>query len=459
LNDKCIMDSNKSIDEKILVISGKRLVIRLSSLGIAIYTGFIITQPWLALFEEIRAALHIVIVLMALLILVAGNYNNYKIKLETSKIDLFWGLAYALIVLYIFMNGIAAYSFDLFFYTAGIFFLLLTKTSIENYRVSIKLLSLAAVIYAAGSIVQFLFTDSFNKFLFIFASTSAQLRITELVSGNYFPGFGFGAPATAAAFMVVGLGLALALWKYSYKQRKILNKLLIGSFTFILFFGLLATGKRSILMWAVAALFITYYVMGSGKKNKQRIITIILLIAFFILLFFILPIVLDDSPLYTRFASLVMDLKIGEASGSVALRFRHYQDAWKLFLENPLFGVGWRQFVVLTTGFYPRGYSVHNVYLQLLCEMGIFGFSIIMLPFVYAYYQAYKAFRAVLKQPLLFAPLWKIGLAYSFYFQTFFLFYSLTENPFYNIIYMLLYFLAVSISNAYIVIEKVCSRT
>jgi hypothetical protein len=150
----------------------------------------------------------------------AGKYNNYKIKLETSKIDLFWGLAYALIVLYIFMNGIAAYSFDLFFYTAGILFLLLAKTSIENYRVSINLLSLAAVIYAAGSIAQFLFTDSFNKFLFIFSSTSSQFRITGLVTGNYFPGFGFGAPATAAAFMVVGLGLALALWEYSYKQSK-----------------------------------------------------------------------------------------------------------------------------------------------------------------------------------------------------------------------------------------------
>jgi hypothetical protein len=90
-----------------------------------------------------------------------------------------------------------------------------------------------------------------------------------------------------------------------------------------------------------------------------------------------------------------------------------------------------------------------------LCEMGIFGFSIIMLPFVYAYYQAYKAFRAVLKQPLLFAPLWKIGLAYSFYFQTFLLLYCLTENPFYNIIYILLYFLAVSILNSFIVIKKI----
>jgi hypothetical protein len=72
LNDKCAKFSNKLINEKVLVIRGKHLVICPSSLGIAIYTGFIITQPWLALFKEIRAALHIVIVLMALLILVGG---------------------------------------------------------------------------------------------------------------------------------------------------------------------------------------------------------------------------------------------------------------------------------------------------------------------------------------------------------------------------------------------------
>jgi len=164
--------------------------------------------------------------------------------------------------------------------------------------------------------------------------------------------------------------------------------------------------------------------------------------------------IFDGLPLLSRFSLIMMDFQAGEASGSIALRFRHYQDAWKLFIENPLSGVGWRQFIVLTSGFYPVDYSVHNVYLQLLCEMGIIGFLIIMTPLAYGYFKTCKVLKVLMLQSFQINPLWKASLALSFYYQTFFLLYCLTENPFYNLIYILLYFLAVSMLNSFIVLEK-----
>ena len=449
----CKINLSKITDETELLICGKRISIDLPSVGIAVYALFIITQPWLACFMETRAVLHIAIVFLALVLLSVDNIKGLKLKDHLSKVDLFWILAFALIVVYIFLGGIAAYKFDLFYFTVGTLFLLLAKAGIERYHPAMRLLKIGAIVYASGSILQHLFTDSFNRLLFVFASTSSQIRIAELVSGYYYPGFGFGSPATAAAYMVVGLGIIFAFWSSRTKQGKIVDGFLIT----LMFIGLLATGKRSILIWAVAALYITYNFLITGKKNRQLILAISLLLAILIFLY-VLPMAFDEIPIFQRFASLVLDFDDGEAPGSVALRLRHYQDAWNLFLENPLFGVGWRQFIVLTSGFYPRGYSVHNVYLQLLSEMGTFGFIIIMLPIIYGYIRTYQVLKSLLVRRHKLNPLWKAGMTFSFYFQTFFLLYCLTENPFYNIIYMLLYFLAVSLLNAYIVIEKDCFR-
>lgn len=437
--------------ETVIVICGKRIRIDLPKIGITIYTLFIITQLWLARFEEIRAILHISVVFLALSFLLLENFKGLKIKNNQTIIDLFWFLAYTVIVFYILLAGFVAYTFDLFIFTTGILFLFFAKASFNSYLPAITLLKIAAIVFASGSILQYLFTDSFNRYLFKFVSTPSQLLITQLVINDYYPGFGFYAPASSAAYMVMGLGIVVVFWILESKKRVMI---IDGFLIVLLIIGLLATGKRSILLWALAAVIISYFALELRIKKQQRILLVSLSIAFLVLLLFILPTIFDGVPLLSRFSLVMMDFKAGEASGSIALRFRHYQDAWKLFIENPLSGVGWRQFIVLTSGFYPVDYSVHNVYLQLLCEMGIFGFFIIITPLIYAYLKTHKVLKKVLIEPSKFNSLWKEGLAISFYFQTFFLLYCLTENPFYNLIYLLLYFLAISILNSFIVLEK-----
>ena len=69
--------------------------------------------------------------------------------------------------------------------------------------------------------------------------------------------------------------------------------------------------------------------------------------------------------------------------GSIAFRVLLWQSAWQMFLDNPVLGIGFDNFVLhnVSTAYFPflkalggEGLYVHNVYLQILVEMGLIGF-------------------------------------------------------------------------------------
>lgn len=62
-------------------------------------------------------------------------------------------------------------------------------------------------------------------------------------------------------------------------------------------------------------------------------------------------------------------------------RFALWKKALELFEENPVFGIGWKQFVNNNT----YKHNVHNTYLQWLCESGIVGFVLLFLLYVSMY--------------------------------------------------------------------------
>jgi O-antigen ligase len=54
---------------------------------------------------------------------------------------------------------------------------------------------------------------------------------------------------------------------------------------------------------------------------------------------------------------------------SVNIRLKHYSDAWQLFKQKPLFGMG--------TGGFPGGYP-HNIFLEIAAENGLLGLVIFL---------------------------------------------------------------------------------
>jgi len=58
-------------------------------------------------------------------------------------------------------------------------------------------------------------------------------------------------------------------------------------------------------------------------------------------------------------------------------RLDHFELAWQWFAENPLSGIGLGNFYVQSRS----GYDIHNLYLALLCEMGILGLGVLLAAF------------------------------------------------------------------------------
>lgn len=104
---------------------------------------------------------------------------------------------------------------------------------------------------------------------------------------------------------------------------------------------------------------------------------------------------------------------------------------WKIALDNfkmsPLVGIGWGHFIKINI----HAWNAHNIYLQLLCETGIIGFS------VYVFFFGYFLFSTMIKlircrQSLEDRCSISNNLMISLGIQVFFLLYGFTGNPLYD---------------------------
>src|SRR5699024_10918747 len=110
---------------------------------------------------------------------------------------------------------------------------------------------------------------------------------------------------------------------------------------------------------------------------------------------------------------------VGEdvTSGRVYL----YEHAYNLFNESPILGIGWKGCQELSIGVINSniGSHPHNIYFQVLTELGIVGFILFMIPVVYVFI---KTIRLLMNTSTIFSydPKWKMALQYSLYVQSFF---------------------------------------
>lgn len=336
---------------------------------------------------------------------------------------------------------------DVFIFSFLFLLLILYKVKVDYYIIALKIIFIFSLVYALSAIYQYLYMDLYSKYILYRFNEEQIAEIVRLIRNGNYTGF-TNQTAYLAGFLVFGIGVVFILYKNIVK--KFYRILFILSIP-LLFYSLLLTGKRAHLLFMFISLIITFLFSTEIKKFFNQFMKVIIGIGFFLLA--IIFIFANYTPniesqfgkVYFRIENTIEGFIAGEdvTSGRIDL----YKHALNLFNEAPLLGIGWR-------GFYESSLGVinlnkfshpHNIYIQLLTELGIVGFLLFMIPVVYAFIRTIKLLmntNTLFKYDLR----WKVALQYSLFIQSFFLLYGITGNLLTDHIFLLMYFFAVTIT-------------
>ncbi len=221
---------------------------------------------------------------------------------------------------------------------------------------------------------------------------------------------------------------------YGERKNKMLRYLLLALYIIAIFL----TGKRTI-----SLISITLPILISVLKtpSKKYIWTLILLSAFsFAIYYFINN---ANTYLYIpglgRIAQTVVDASNGidVDSGRNAL----FVKALEGYRQNSLLGIGIGNFPTWSG----MGMAVHNMYLQTLCEQGIIGFLLFIIPLVLCLVKCIASLRNCSDDKDI------LSLKLILWVQFYFIIYGFTGNPTVNINGFILYFYSIMMYNNYIV--------
>ena len=244
--------------------------------------------------------------------------------------------------------------------------------------------------------------------------------------------------STNGIFMATGCIMAMAFFlkENVSKKRWCIS---IG----LCFIALFLTGKRAHIVFVLLSAIVVYFFWLSNNKRKRlakMLFAVLLSISVFLLVLHFFP---ELGVVFDRFKSVKKELS-ADGGGRGTLWFM----AIRVFLQNPILGIGWGNFRELTYGKlkWAEQAHTHNTYLQLLAETGVVGFAVYMGWFIYMFWIAIKEFqymRRRRKEDSLFLMTFSLG------YQVFFCAYCVTGNPLYQYETYIPYFAACAIAIFY----------
>lgn len=232
--------------------------------------------------------------------------------------------------------------------------------------------------------------------------------------------------STSGMYMALGTVLFGNLLLFGKKRNEKYSIHMLILFL-VCFIALVLTAKRAHLLFTIIALLGSYFVgfiHGNIVKRIKQVLFIIFVVTATV---YILAQIPAFSTTVSRF---VMGGTANElSSGRIETL---WIPALEAFSEKPLLGIGWRQFKYdypqfqVGTGYVNN--DCHNIFIQVLCETGIFGFYIIAI-MIYTFVITFRHLNIIKHDednenyfPILF----------SFSYQVFFLLYGMTGNPLYD---------------------------
>jgi len=323
------------------------------------------------------------------------------------------------------------------FFTVFILLALILSKFDNWHNTFINSIMFISYIFVIVTIFAYFFNDIYIKIFFNLFSNESKIVMKRFMRNGAQVGL---TNQTANNGFLISIGLSLLLAKIGKQKGKIFFYLSI----LLYILALLMTLKRSFIIANIIAFLFVYYIeyKFSGKKIKKMFlfifgISLLIIILLIIQSFFpIINVMLERFTLSSNLNNF--------SSG----RFSIYSSAIQLFKENPVFGTG------INTGAFIldnrlggwKIQQVHNVYIQLLMELGLIGTFIFLFVMILVFLKSYK----ILKKYYFVEKEIVYKLKVSIYVQTFWLIYCFFGNPFTTYTFLVTYFLFSAIPMYYI---------
>jgi O-antigen ligase len=256
--------------------------------------------------------------------------------------------------------------FSYLFYAFGIAYLLNTFDKLKLYLVII-IFSVSAFLFIDTTVQFFFGHNIFNMYVDNQVGRLSSLFGKELILGSFIQ-------------KILPIGI---LMSYFLFNKKIFSKLFIlfaaiGTVTIVL------SGERAAFILWLFFIFLSLFILKFNLKYKS-------IVFFFIIIFFISSVFFNKS-IKDRFIYQFQEQI--EFRENQKIKFfsrghsRHIESSIKMFLDNVFFGQGPNMFRIKCSNpkFFVKDACTthpHNIYFQLLAEIGLIGFFIIFITFVY----------------------------------------------------------------------------
>lgn len=244
---------------------------------------------------------------------------------------------------------------------------------------AMKLLKAGAFAFASFMLFFTLFRPLYRSSVYRLISIDSQLYYDRFSQKGYSPCIG---GAYTYTNYILLLGIACVCGDICFRNH---GRRRVGDFALLLFslLGMLLTQRRGELAVVLFLLLLSCVVFLVHKWGRKVIVfslaAIVGLAATVIALF---PLLRHVKAFFRYTHTIDMFL---EGRDITAGRIQLYQLAFRLFRKNPIFGIGWKQFQYYVPIDFKRLHGmnledVHNNYLQFLCETGIVGTILLLIP-------------------------------------------------------------------------------
>ena len=363
----------------------------------------------------------------------------YKIEIQPTE----WLLILTLLVILITTENINKNLTYIIRYAVLVLIVIVMKYDEEFFYIIFCCILAAGLVHVIATLWFYFDTDFYMAHIYPNFDSSQKAHLYEQVQKNHHAVGLSNHYSQNGIYMAISLCTSYALL-FMKSRKRMLGKVLL---VLVVLFSLILTGKRGALIFSVFAMLVSYIICTKGAF-ANKLITVLFILSSMSLVIYALSFYIEGiAAAFERITAM-----FAEENGTSDVsngRFKLYAIAWDFFKKSPVLGIGWREFSNQVVNFYNQDSvlrDAHNVFLQLLCETGVIGFSIFISLFISAITGTIRLAAESAKDMLCLSDKTKVVLIFSLCYQVFFLAYCITGNPLYDLETVYVYIISVGFS-------------